>query len=87
MKHWNYRVVKQESVFGVYECYYDSAGRIHSCSKDACPATGDTLDELKATLERMQRAFKSPTLNFEELPEPNALADEEDVEEDDDDES
>ena len=91
MRHWNYRVLRRviqplpgvnsspEDEYGIYEAYYDSTGKIHSISKDPMFPLGDTLDELKANLERMKRAFKSPVLDYEKLPEPGALSEEDDL--------
>lgn len=90
MKHWNYRVIKRvrpaipslaaepEDDFGIYECYYDTKGLICSFSTEPRPVAADTLDELKVEIQRMSRAFKSPVLDYDKLPEPGALSAEED---------
>lgn len=84
MRHWNHRILKRvicrrdtsEDVYGVHECHYDSQGKIWSCSEEPCAAVAESLDELRGELERMQRAFKSPVLDYDKLPEPGAMAEE-----------
>lgn len=94
MRHWNYRILKRviqpspnsgnepEDDFGIYECYYDRQGRIHSFSTEPRPVAASSLAELKDEISRMARAFKSPVLDYDKLPEPGALSWDEDPVED-----
>lgn len=83
MRHWNYRVIKRvhetEEAFGIHECYYDSAGLIHSVTENPCPVVAESMAELRDLLDRMKRALNSPVLDFDKLPEPGALSEEPDV--------
>lgn len=90
MRHWNYRVLRRviqplpnsgnepEDDFGIYECYYDLAGKIHSFSTDPRPVVAGSIADLKDEISRMARAFKSPVLDYDKLPEPGALSAEQD---------
>ena len=82
MRHWNFRVIKRETVdgatYGIYECYYDSNGRIYSISENSIAPQGETIVDLQDEISRMARAFKSPVLNHTELPENGAEAEETD---------
>jgi len=64
------------TIFGIHECFYDSKGKVWSVSEDPLPLVADSVDELKVELEHMSRAFKSPVLDYDKLPEAGALADE-----------
>lgn len=68
---WNYRVMKRknelgEFEFGIYEVYYDEAGKKISCTEKSltplCPSPDDLLHELTLMME----AFKDDTLTFGE---------------------
>lgn len=90
MRHWNYRVLKRvvqplresgsepEDMYGIHECYYDSKGKLYSFSADPIPVVANTLEDLKDNLDRMARAFSSPVLDYNKLPEPGAVVEEPD---------
>ncbi len=54
---WNYRAVekqfKGESYYEIHEVFYDDKGNIENMSIDPDIPVGDTLDELKKSLEMM----------------------------------
>lgn len=78
MTDWQYRVVKHTCpvdrfvYFDIREVYYGKSrlvlsslgnrGKGLSWTKDSKPPVGDTLDELKADLKLMLKAFDLPVL-------------------------
>lgn len=63
---WNYRAVVEhcgdEDVYTLREVYYDAAGNINGWSPSPAEPHGDSLDELRADLERMRAALDKPAL-------------------------
>jgi hypothetical protein len=68
MKTWNYRLLKKKGIeyYGVIEVYYDKDGNIKSYS-DFIPVCGDSLEEVKADLERFRQALEKPIVLEEDL--------------------
>jgi len=70
---WNYRVIRRTDAtsaaeeFGIHEVYYDSAGRIEAWTEEPSAPFGESLAELRADLEFMERAMSQPTLNESDL--------------------
>lgn len=62
--HWNHRVVKRtdrasgETWYGIHECYYDPVG----WTEEPIAVVGESLDDLKWTLEKMMLALDSPVI-------------------------
>lgn len=56
---WNHRVVKftenGEDWYAVCEVYYNDDGTIYAHTQDGIRVTGESVEELKETLERMLR--------------------------------
>ncbi len=69
---WNYRVMKEKSpipgddteMFGVYEVFYDDAGKLNGYSTNPKHPYGESLEELKADYELMVEAFNKPVLEW-----------------------
>jgi hypothetical protein len=66
---WNYRVVKtvdevtEEEYLGIKEVYYDPVGApMGYCDSDI---SGESLQEIRSTLELMMSALDKPMLNFD----------------------
>jgi hypothetical protein len=67
---WNHRVVRRASVvfgkpvevLGIHEVFYGPDGGI-SWTTEPVAAEGDTLDELRETLERMLKALDQPIID------------------------
>lgn len=78
MSYWNNRVVRtrverqpsegdSEFEFTIREVYYNDKGEINAISSSARPAYGDSVAELKESLERMLRACEKAVLIEEEI--------------------
>lgn len=60
---WNYRVWKDgDEYFIVKETYYNDAGEISSCTKDAVFPSGSTLKELRSDIKRFTESLTKPVL-------------------------
>ena len=68
MKTWNYRLLKKKGIeyYGVIEAYYDKDGNIRSYS-EFIPVCGDSLEEVRADLERFREALEKPIVLEEDL--------------------
>ncbi len=75
--YWNYRVIGDsaptgggdfEDVLTIHEVYYDSNDAPHSWSADPMWPQGESLDGLRAELNRMLEALDKPIINKEDLP-------------------
>lgn len=78
---WNYRVCKkvssykvdlsndvyEEDQFGICGVYYNDEGEITFTSAEFQLPFGETLEELKADIEYMQKAFKLPVLDLDDI--------------------
>ena len=69
MSHWNHRIIERIDARGtetghwleICEVHYGDDGRPYGHT-DAIGVTGENLDELRQTLEWMQRALTQPIL-------------------------
>ena len=73
MSHWNHRVVRTtnaspidqiegEYYFAIHEVYYNDAGEICGMTEDPIEPFGESLEDLKNSLERMMKACDRPIL-------------------------
>ncbi len=65
---WNYRVVKTGEGFGVFEVYYDEAGRAIGTTEN--PILGffcETPEAILAELEVMKAAWELPYLEMDSI--------------------
>jgi len=70
MSTWNYRIIhttyilndKTYDEYGIHEVYYDSDGNIDGYTKRSVPVSGNSVDEIEAILDRMQRALQKPVI-------------------------
>lgn len=68
MGHWNHRVVRRTVIeagklvqrFGVHECFYGNG--VVGWAEDPVAIEGETIDELRETLERMLKALDDPVI-------------------------
>ena len=80
MTGWDYRVLHRvngrtgEEWYGIHEVYYDEAGRIWSCTKDAIAPVGYSLEDLGDELETMAKALEQPVLEYGGIPEDGAVS-------------
>lgn len=70
--YWEYRVVDhtndKEIWFSIHEIYYYSDGSIMGWIKSPADACGETLDEVRASIEDMETALSKPIYKVGELP-------------------
>lgn len=63
---WNYRIIAVDSggeiEYGIYEVYYDEEGNPESYTENAVPCVGNSIDEMRRTLDYMRMAFGMPVL-------------------------
>ncbi len=79
---WNHRVVQTTHkfgdetfhTFGIHECYYDENGKIWAASMEPEALTADDVEGLKWSLDKIRKAFESPVLNLEDIPEEGAVS-------------
>lgn len=66
MGHWNHRVTRQKTRFGdwyaIREVYYDDQGNVTAWTEGEMAPVGETVEELRADLERMLAALDEPVL-------------------------
>jgi len=67
---WNHRVMKHhdcgETWYGIHEVFYDEEGKVENCTYDA-DITGESLEDLKRTLEWMLVCLDKPVLDYEDV--------------------
>ena len=56
-----------EDQFGICEVYYNNKGDITFTSENFIEPYGETLEELKANFEDMQKAFELPVLDLDNI--------------------
>lgn len=82
MSHWNHRLVRRTYVgakepeisLEIHEAYYDDAGKVWAVTQEGVTVHGETVEEVRGTLERMLRCLNAPILDYESIPEPGAVA-------------
>jgi hypothetical protein len=71
MGHWNHRVVRRTIIeagkpvewFGIHECFYGLPDESDpGWTDEPISVEGETVDELRETLERMLRALDKPVI-------------------------
>ena len=56
-----------EDQFGICEVYYNDKGGITFTSENFIEPYGETLEDLKANFEDMQKAFELPVLDLDNI--------------------
>jgi len=76
MKHWNHRICKsthavgtefEEVFYEIKEVYYNDVGEVWATTQDGATVGGNTPDEVKSSLEKMQRALEYPILDLDTI--------------------
>ena len=57
----------EETQYGLVEAYYNDDGEIAFTSAEFQSTFGETLEELKVNFEDMQKAFKLPVLDLDNI--------------------
>ncbi len=64
---WNYRVLKREGTYGIYEVYYDEKGIPRYCSEDPIKIEEESVDELVDVFYLIKKAFQKTVLYYEDF--------------------
>jgi hypothetical protein len=73
---WNYRVCREtynkgtaheEVGYTVREVYYDKDGKITACTENAVSAYGESVEEIKSVLERMQLGINKEVVDVDTI--------------------
>lgn len=74
MGHWNHRVIVKEythedgyieKFYAIHEVYYDKNNKPEGVTMEGIAIIGDSVEDLKKTLEQMKEACKLPVLNYD----------------------
>ena len=57
----------KEDQFGICEVYYNDEGEIAFTSENFIEPYGETLEDLKANFDDMQKAFELPVLDLDNI--------------------
>ena len=57
----------EETQYGIVETYYNDDGEIAFTSENFIEPYGETLEELKVNFEDMQKAFKLPVIDLDNI--------------------
>ena len=57
----------EETQYGVVEAYYNDDGKIVFTSEEFQSPYGETLEELKANFDNIQKAFELPVLDLDNI--------------------
>lgn len=70
MSTWNHRVMKRkdgdEDWFTIHEVYYKDNMDIEGYTKEAISVGGNSIEDLRWTLEQMIKSLDKPILDYEE---------------------
>lgn len=78
---WNHRVVKRtyelpdgttEDQYGIHEAYCDENKLVFAITENPVSPHGESINELKESLEWMSNALKAPVLDWDNIPEEGA---------------
>lgn len=71
---WNHRILKRtypgafvETLYQVHEVYYDDSGKPTMCTENPISVTGETVEEIYETLNRMIKAAEKPVLDWDDF--------------------
>jgi hypothetical protein len=64
---WNFRVVKKEGIYGVYEVYYNSKDEIIGMTENTVSLVSDNHEDLILLLARMAGDLDSPVLDYADI--------------------
>jgi hypothetical protein len=64
---WNYRILKtkdgEDDWYQIHEVYYDKGGKVKGWTKNGATVAGNTLVELKNSLEMMLKSLDKEMIN------------------------
>lgn len=62
-----------EYTYQIHEAYYDKQGKVHAITEEEVGPSGDSIEELKRSMELYKQALDRPVLDYDNIPEPGAL--------------
>ena len=62
-----------EDLYGIHEAYYDENGKVFAITEESTGPSGNTLEELKQSLEWMEKSLEHPILDYDKIPEEGAI--------------
>ena len=66
---WNYRVIQEGGAFSVREVYaHKVTGHAEHVTVDPCAPFGESVEELRADLDRMTLALRLPVIQYGDIP-------------------
>lgn len=65
--YWNYRVVKRNNQFSIYEVYYENNKPFACTNEPIITIDYDSVEEAKDDLENMIFAFEEDVLSYEDF--------------------
>ena len=72
MNHWNHRVVRRnykgaypETLYSIHETFYGLDGELPVFTTDPSDVSGESVGELRQTLQWMLKALDKPVLDYE----------------------
>lgn len=73
MMGWNYRVMRHSGAQGqvwlaIHECYYDDQGEVISWTEDPVMLSGESVEEMRNDLIRMEQALDYPVIEVKHEP-------------------
>ncbi len=68
---WNHRIMRRvgkdgEPYYGIHEVYYDKNDKVEGYTENAVAPFGETEEELRRDVRRMEEAFRLPALDYDE---------------------
>ncbi|MCL1919215.1 MAG: hypothetical protein FWG14_13145 [Peptococcaceae bacterium] len=67
MSYWEYRIIRKNGEFGIFEAYFRDDGGLEGFSENPVSPRGDTLNELIEDLvDRYSKSIDKPILEWKE---------------------
>lgn len=75
---WNHRVVRRfypnthmddSMLYEIYEVYYNEDGTIEGLTEDPISISEESIDDLRATVDRIKKCLDNPIIDYDTLKE------------------
>ncbi len=72
MSHWNHRVLREtlpngEYYYSIHEVFYNDDGSIYAYTKDPIDVGGESIKDIRQTLNWIRKCLKNPVLIAEDV--------------------
>jgi hypothetical protein len=71
---WNHRVIEKTTEYGawyaIHECHYYQDGTLYACTTEPVDVSGESIQELRQTLEWMLSCLDKPVVKWTDIPSP-----------------